>query len=103
MSSDNNLWHAVHEAYETHDINEARRLLQKAPLPLACSPLKRCDDIDYIRWLLSNDLILISADDSAQWPELQELQLQCSALNEEERPACILNGEIKVGTPSATD
>lgn len=87
------LWQAVHEAYENRAPEEARRLLQsRTPAP-DCSLILRCGDEDYVRWLLSNDIITPpSADDV--WPELQEIQLQCSALPESARQTCILNGQL---------
>ena len=90
------LWQAVHTAYENRAPEEARRLLgSRMPLP-ECSRLLRCGDEDFVRWLLSNDII--APPPAAEvWPELQELQLQCSALPEENRPACIMDGQLKSG------
>lgn len=88
-------WQAVHNAYETHDVAEARRLLHSVQEVPDCSLLLRCNDEDYIRWLLNNELLPMHADDNKyDWPGLQELQLQCSALNEPAQPDCILNGRL---------
>ena len=85
------LWQAVHAAYEARDPDEARRLLHAGtPVP-DCSILLRCGDEDYIRWLLSHELISLSPADTEAWPTLQERQLQCNALTESARPACILD------------
>lgn len=86
-------WQSVHTAYENRDPAEARRLLQNAQEPVNCAPVLRCDDEDYIRWLLSNNLIPTGAI-TETWPELQELQLQCTALPEAARPDCILKGNL---------
>lgn len=89
------LWQAVHTAYENRDLEEARRLLRNGASPLACSAILRCGDEDYVRWLLSHELITPPPDLEETWPELQERQLQCDALPESERPDCVINGEIK--------
>ena len=88
------LWLAVYNAYESHDVAEARRLLHCEGQTPDCSELLRCSDVDYVRWLLSNELIPKTADNRETWPGLEELQLQCDALREAARPACILKGEI---------
>lgn len=93
MTTHAELWHAVHAAYEEHNPDEARRLLRNGSHGLDCSTILRCGDEDYIRWLLSNDLI-IPPTVTDIWPELQELQLQCPALPEEFRPGCILTGNL---------
>ena len=94
MTTHADLWHAVHTAYEEHNPEEARRLLHTGSTAPDCSLVLRCGDEDYIRWLLSNDLI--SPPPAADvWPELQELQLQCPALAESARPGCILNGDLE--------
>lgn len=96
MTTHTELWQAVHTAYEAHNPDEARRLLNSGGTAPDCSVVLRCGDEDYVRWLLSNELIAppTAAD---VWPELQELQLQCPALPEEDRPACILDGNIQSG------
>ncbi len=88
------LLQAVHTAYENRDPEEAKRLLHTGLSIQDCSRIWRCGDTDYINWLLSNDILPITPSES-DWPELQELQLQCTALPEEERPACILTGRIE--------
>ena len=88
------LWLAVYNAYESRDAEEARRLLQSEESTPDCSIPLRCGDLEYVRWLLSNDLIPRSEQYSNIWPELEEIQLQCNALNEPARPACILNGDL---------
>ena len=88
------LWLAVYNAYESHNVAEARRLLNGDEQPPDCSDILRCSDIDYVRWLLSNDLIPSTIDSWSTWPELEELQLQCNALSEADRPTCILKGEL---------
>ena len=99
MSSLSPLWQAVYSAYETHDTNEARRLLYNEKQPPDCSHLLRCGNEDYIRWLLSNELLPLAEIDPAEWPELQEIQLQCSALDEAARPDCVLTGKIPCPIP----
>lgn len=94
MTTQAELWHAVHTAYEERNPDEARRLLHTGSADLDCSVVLRCGDEDYIRWLLSNELIHPPTVTEV-WPELQELQLQCPALAEADRPACILNGDLK--------
>ena len=94
MNTTSPLWLAVYNAYESHNVAEARRLLKADEQPPACSDIMRCSDIDYVRWLLSNDLIPPTIDSRSTWPELEELQLQCNALSEAARPACILKGEL---------
>ncbi|MBE6416435.1 MAG: hypothetical protein E7032_07900 [Akkermansiaceae bacterium] len=96
MTTHTELWQAVHTAYEAHNPDEARRLLNSSGEVPDCSLILRCGDEDYIRWLLSNELIAAPTT-TEQWPELQELQLQCPALQEADRPACILDGNIKNG------
>lgn len=88
------LWQAVYNAYETHDTAEARRLLQSATQPPDCSSILRCGDEDYIRWLLSHDLLPAPSSDEDTWPGLQELQLQCQSVQEVARPDCILKGTL---------
>lgn len=87
------LWHAVHQAYENRAPDEARRLLRNGSAGRDCSSILRCGDEDYVRWLLNHELISPPAVTDI-WPELQELQLQCPALPESERPACILTGNL---------
>ena len=94
MTTQAELWQAVHTAYEERNPDEARRLLHTGAAAPDCSVVLRCGDEDYIRWLLSNELI-IPPTVTDVWPELQELQLQCPALPEADRPACILNGDLK--------
>lgn len=93
MTAQAELWQAVHTAYEEHNPDEARRLLHTGVTAADCSLVLRCGDEDYIRWLLSNEVITPPSATEV-WPELQELQLQCSALAEESRPSCILNGDL---------
>lgn len=93
------LWNAVYLAYENHDPAEARRLLRNGGSTIDCSRILRCGDEDYIRWLLSNELISPPSVTDI-WPELQELQLQCPALPESDRPACILTGHLPLAPAS---
>ena len=89
-------WHSLHRAYEEHNPDEARRLLNDGRLPDSCPPVQGCHDRDYIRWLLEHDLIApASPRDEETWPDKQERQLQCDALEEAARPDCILKGEWK--------
>ena len=88
------LWQAVHAAYEDRNPDEARRLLSHGGATADCSRILRCGDEDYIRWLLSLD-ILSQPSDSEAWPDLQEIQLQCPALPESERPGCIMEGILE--------
>ena len=88
------LWQAVHAAYEDRNPDEARRLLSHGGATADCSRILRCGDEDYIRWLLSLDLLPQQQNFDA-WPDLQEIQLQCPALPEADRPACILNGILE--------
>lgn len=91
---DTTLWQALHTAYEERNPQEARRLLNNGAIPGNCCFLQRCSDIDYLRWLLDNKLIVPSSDTPREtWPERQEKQLQCDALPEAERPHCIIDGE----------
>lgn len=92
-SSREELWQAVHAAFERHDPAEARRLLQSGTCPPDCSWLAGCSDEDFLRWLLSHRLLPSGAVETG-WPSLQELQLQCDALAEADRPACVLRGEV---------
>ena len=85
------LWQAVHEAYENRNPDEARRLLAHSGATLNCSRIRHCENEDYIRWLLSLDIFQTKVD-SEIWPDLQEIQLQCPALPETDRPACIIKG-----------
>ena len=94
MNTPSSLWQAVHSAYESHDIAEARRLLHSDKELPDCKLLIRCGEEDYIRWLLSNDLLPLQTINKSDWPELQEIQLQCSSLSEEARPDCILEGNL---------
>lgn len=88
------LWQAVYNAYESHDVAEARRLLScKEQIP-DCSTILRCSDIDYVHWLLSNNLVPRTEDVWNTWPEIQEIQLQCNSLSEAARPDCILKGDL---------
>ena len=90
----NDLWNAVHAAYEAHAPEEARRLLQSNSDLVDCSLIVRCGDEDYLRWLLSNDLLPSEALAAVEaWPGLQERQLQCDALPAAQRPRCILQGD----------
>ena len=91
------LWQAVHAAYEDRNPDEARRLLSHGGATIDCSRILRCGDEDYIRWLLSLDL-LPQQQNFNTWPDLQEIQLQCPALPEADRPACSLNGLL--GSPA---
>ncbi|MBR5879744.1 MAG: hypothetical protein IKY91_09315 [Akkermansia sp.] len=88
------LWQAVHAAYEERNPDEARRLLSHGGVTMDCSRIWRCGDEDYIRWLLSLDILQAQAD-SDSWPGLQEIQLQCPALPESARPACIMEGLVE--------
>ena len=88
------LWQAVHAAYENRNPYEARRLLNHSGALLDCSRIRQCSDEDFIRWLLSLD-ILQPQGITASWPDLQEIQLQCPALPEAERPACIMEGILE--------
>ena len=90
-------WQAVHTAYENKAPDEARRLLRSNNPPPDCSRILRWGDEDYVRWLLSNDLIAPPPADEV-WPELQEIQLQCPALPEAQRPGCILEGRWHPGS-----
>lgn len=94
-SSHSALWLAVHAAYEAHDLDEARRLLQNGTSPLECSTILHCGDEDYVRWLLSNELISLPPGVAEIWPDLQELQLQCNSIDEAARPRCILHGKLE--------
>lgn len=88
------LWQALQTAYEQHNPEEARRLLNNGTIPLNCSQFRNCSDIEYLRWLQDNKFLETQAPPAEYaWPELQEKQLQCSLLPEAERPACILEGE----------
>lgn len=91
--TDDQLWQDVHKAYEEHDLQEAGRLLGKAPAAMDCSRLADCGDIDYFRWLLNQQMLVLTAGNADSWPGLQEKQLQCNALEESARPRCILHGE----------
>ncbi len=94
------LWQALQTAYEQHNPEEARRLLNNGTVPRDCSHIRNCCDTEYLRWLLDNRLIeSLPPPAAVSWPELQEKQLQCSILPEAERPACILEGEWEK-TPS---
>ena len=99
MSSLSPLWQAVYNAYESHDTDEARRLLHSEKQAPDCSTLLHCGNEDYIRWLLSNDILPLAGITPANWPGLQEIQLQCSALDEAARPDCILTGELPRPAP----
>ena len=94
MNTDSPLWLAVYNAYESHDVAEARRLLNDEKQAPDCGFFLHCSDVDYVRWLLSNGLIPPTTNNWDNWPELEELQLQCNALSEAARPACILKGEL---------
>ena len=88
------LWQALQTAYEQHNPEEARRLLNNGTAPRNCSHIRTCSDSEYLRWLLDNRLIeTLPPPAAASWPELQEKQLQCSILPEAEHPSCILEGE----------
>lgn len=88
------LWQALQTAYEQHNPEEARRLLNNGTVPRDCSHIRNCCDTEYLRWLLDNRLIeSLPPPAAVSWPELQEKQLQCSILPEAERPSCILEGE----------
>ena len=99
MNTTSPLWSAVYNAYESHDVDEARRLLHSEEPPPDCGTILRCSNVDYVRWLLSNDLIPQSTSNRDTWPDLEELQLQCNALSEAARPACILKGELPASEP----
>jgi hypothetical protein len=86
------LLQAVHAAYESHNPEEARRLLHTQASLSDCHAILRCGDEAYLNWLLSHDL-LPTGQSTTSWPEMQERQLQCDALAEPERPRCILTGE----------
>lgn len=95
QQNEEDLWNAVHEAYEKHAPDEARLLLQQNTALVDCSLLAHCNDADYLLWLLSHDLIRkesLTLSDN-EWPGLQERQLQCDILPEPQRPVCILRGE----------
>ena len=94
MNTMSPLWQAVYNAYESHDVDEARRLLNCETQTPDCSTLLRCKDIDYVRWLLSNELLPLPADSRDTWPGIQEIQLQCNMLSEAARPDCILKGDL---------
>ena len=88
------LWQALQTAYEQHNPEEARRLLNNGTAPRNCSHICNCSDSEYLRWLLDNRLIeTLPPPAAASWPELQEKQLQCNILPEAEHPSCILEGE----------
>ena len=94
MDSQSRLWQQVYAAYEARDLDEARRLLANRKEDYACHDILLCGDENYVRWLLSNELIQPPGNTEETWPELQELQLQCNSLLEQKRPACILSGKI---------
>lgn len=86
-------WNALHEAYESHNPEEARRLFQQSGTVVNCSILQRCGDEQYIQWLLHNNIIHGEQEGHESWPGLQERQLQCNDLDESQRPRCILEGD----------
>lgn len=94
MDSQSRLWQQVYAAYEARDLDEARRLLANRKEDYACHDILLCGDENYVRWLLSNELIQPPGNTEETWPGLQELQLQCNSLIEQKRPACILSGKI---------
>lgn len=94
------LLQAVHAAYEARNPDEARRLLHTRANQSDCHAILRCGDAAYLRWLLSHE-ILPTGQSPATWPEIQEKQLQCNALTEQERPKCILTGEWEGDTTTS--
>ena len=94
MDSQSRLWQQVYAAYEARDLDEERRLLANRKEDYACHDILLCGDENYVRWLLSNELIQPPGNTEEPWPGLQELQLQCNSLIEQKRPACILSGKI---------
>ncbi len=100
--SQEHLWQAVHAAYEARDLTEARRLLQHAESRTTCDILHHCNDEAYVKWLLEHQLIPAQNVNTADLSELnlQERQLQCDALNEKHRPACILEGTLPCDSPN---
>lgn len=103
MDTHARLLHDLHTAYENHAPDEARRLLRLNRQKINCSALLRCGDEDYIRWLLTHDILPLPTGATETWPELQEIQLQCNALNEAQRPGCILKGELKPKNTTGQD
>lgn len=93
------LWQAVHAAYEARDLNEARRLLCNGVCQVDFTHMPYRDDVEYITWLLSHQL-LPPSQEPPEWPTLQERQLQCDALDESARPRCILQGEWEEPPPA---
>lgn len=88
------LWQALHAACEEHNPEEIQRLLDDGTVPPDCQSRTECSDLDKMRWLQEGKrpAPAVSPPDK-DWPSRQENQLQCDALPEAERPACILDGE----------
>lgn len=94
MSTCDTLWRRLLASYKSDNPEEAERLLLHNQREMLLQPPINGEELACIRWLISNRLITIPEDNESGWPGLQEIQLQCNALKESERPDCILHGKL---------
>lgn len=94
MSTCDTLWQRLLACYKSNTPGEAEKLLLSNQKEFPLSPPVDGDELACVRWLVRNRLITIPEDNESGWPGLQEIQLQCNALKESERPDCILHGKL---------